>query len=304
MGTHRRAAIAAALALTTATIGLAGPARAATGTDTGTRAGVVHSVGTAARTAASTFWTPARMAAAVNGENAAATPADTTPTPPPGIPTATSFSGVPTVGALFFTTGTQSHFCTASVVDSVRKDILLTAGHCVYSKAYATNIAFVPEYHDGLQPYGVWPVSSITVATGWQQSHDPDLDFAFLTVTPPAGTHRPIQQVTGGLKLGIDVGYAHSIEVIGINNTDDAPIGCATKSFEFEPTQIELYCHGFWDGTSGGPWIIHFNPHNGRGTVFGDIGGYEEGGDYEWASYSPTFGLPTLQLFIQAQSQS
>jgi hypothetical protein len=43
--------------------------------------------------------------------------------PPPGIPSPTYFDGVPTVGALFFTTGTQAHFCTASVVDSAAFDL-------------------------------------------------------------------------------------------------------------------------------------------------------------------------------------
>jgi V8-like Glu-specific endopeptidase len=207
---------------------------------------------------------------------------------------------VPTVGTLFFTTGTQQHFCTASVVNSPAGNLVLTAAHCVYGSTYATNIEFVPGYHAGQQPYGAWAVQAITVATGWQQSHDPNLDFAFLSVAPPAGTSRPIQYVTGGLRLGIDSGYRHHIEVIGYNNTDDAPVGCATKSFEFEATQMEFYCHDYWDGTSGGPWIFGYNARHGTGTVFGVIGGYEQGGDYEWASYSAYFGPPTLQLFLLA----
>ena len=89
------------------------------------------------------------------------------------------FNGVPTVGALFFTTGTQAHFCTASVVNSARLDLLLTAAHCVYgSSGYATNVAYVPQWHQGVSPYGAWAVRSITVAAGWQQSQDPNLDFA------------------------------------------------------------------------------------------------------------------------------
>jgi hypothetical protein len=56
--------------------------------------------------------------------------------------------------------------------------------------------------------------------------------------------------------------------------------GRATPSFEFEPGQLKFYCNSFWDGTSGGPWIVHFHPVTGRGTVIGEIGGYEQGGDY------------------------
>jgi V8-like Glu-specific endopeptidase len=298
-------AVVMAIALTAAvTGGTAGAAtRTASGSEPATKA-VMHTVGKGAQAAARAFWTTARMAratpigqASAKGGRAAAAK------PPPGIPNPTYFNGVPTVGALFFTTGTQAHFCTASVVDSFRFDLVLTAAHCVYGSGYATNIAYVPEWHKGVSPYGSWAVQTITVAEGWVHSQNPNLDFAFLTVTPPHGTWRPIQFVTGGLRLGINVGYAHHIYVIGYNNTDDRPIGCATTSFKFEADQMKFYCNSYWDGTSGGPWILHYNPVTGSGTVFGDIGGYEQGGDYPWASYSAYYGWSILRLFLAAQRQ-
>jgi V8-like Glu-specific endopeptidase len=282
--------------------------------------GVVHAVGSGAQQNARSFWTRSRMAAAtplsggasgasggssggssggVKGSPRAQSSA--TPEPPPGTPTATLFNGVPTVGALFFTTGADAHFCTASVVSSLPGDLILTAAHCVYSASgYSGNMEFVPGYHDGIQPYGAWPVKTVTVSQGWAQNQNQNLDFAFLTVAPPPGTRRPIQRVTGGLWLGINLPYAEHIEVIGYNDTDNGPVKCATNSFEFEPSQMEFYCHDYWDGTSGGPWIVHYNGHRGTGVVFGVIGGYEQGGDYEWASYSVRFSLPTLDLFLQA----
>jgi V8-like Glu-specific endopeptidase len=211
---------------------------------------------------------------------------------------------VPTVGALFFTTGTHTHFCTASVVNSLTANLVLTAAHCVYGSTYASNIEFVPEYHHGKLPFGAWPVQAITVASGWKQSQDQNLDFAFLAVAPPAGTHEPIQLVTGGLWLGIDRGYAHPIEVIGYNDTADGPIKCATESFEFAPDQMKFFCRNFQNGTSGGPWILGFDPADGTGTVFGVIGGYQQGGNFPWASYSAYFGLPALRLFLQAEKQA
>ena len=297
--------LAAALSATGLATG--GPATAAARSGPAPGA-AVHTVGAAAQSAAGSYWTPARMATATpltSAQAPAAGPehaAASTPQPPPGTPDPTYFNGVPTVGALFFTTGSQAHFCTASVVDSATLNLVLTAAHCVYGSGYATNIAYVPEWHSGVSPYGAWPVRSITVASGWQQSQDPDLDFAFLKVAPPSGKRRPVQLVTGGLLLGINAGYSHPVYVIGYNNTDSQPIGCATKSFEFEPTQIEFYCNNFWDGTSGGPWITHFNPATGTGVVIGDIGGYEQGGDYPWASYSDYYTWPTLRLYLQAEA--
>jgi V8-like Glu-specific endopeptidase len=278
---------------------------AGAGTTPGTQA-VVHSVGGSAQSV-TRFWTAARMksAARIGASGAAASQQagpQATATPPPGTPNPVYFDGVPTVGALFFTTGTQAHFCTASVVDSATFDLVLTAAHCVYgSSGYATNVVYVPNWHQGVSPYGAWPVKTITVAAGWKQSQDPNLDFAFLAVTPPAGTKKPVQLVTGGLRLGINTPYSQPVTPVGYNNTDDQPIKCATRSQEFEPTQIEFYCNNYQDGTSGGPWIAHFNPVTGTGTVVGEIGGYEQGGDYAWQSFSPYYSWPILRLFVHAQ---
>jgi len=236
--------------------------------------------------------TPAQQAASAGGGGGV-----TVGGPPKGTPTATAFSGSPTTGALFYTTGGKGHFCTASVVDSAGDDLALTAAHCVYAKGFATNIEYVPGYHDGKRPYGVWPVRAITVASGWKVAHDPDLDFAFLTLAGDGSEQ--VQARTGGLTLGFTRWYSEKIEVIGHNDADAEPIRCATKSFRFRTGQMEFYCHGFWTGTSGGPWIIGYNPRNGTGTVFGVIGGYELGGDYEWASYSSYFGPAARALYEQ-----
>ena len=279
---------------------------------TATRA-VVQSVSGSERAATLRFWTRSRMKSAVPAAPAGVRGATAAPSsdalPSSAIPNPVLFDGVPTVGALFYTTGTQLHFCTASVVKSASRDLVLTAAHCVYGSTFATNIAYVPQWHDGISPYGEWPVSSITVAMGWQLEHDDNLDFAFLTVTPPAGQKQPIQEVTGGLNLGINVGYSHDMFVIGQNDYGSPypysePLGCATQSFEAMPGQMEFYCNEYWGGTSGGPWILHFNARTGSGTVFGNIGGYEQGGNYAWASYSDYYSFPTLELYRQAERSS
>jgi hypothetical protein len=140
------------------------------------------------------------------------------------------------------------------------------------------------------------------VASGWESSHNPDLDFAFLTTAPVAGQR--IQARTGGLTIGFTRWYSEKIEVVGHNDTDSKPVRCATRSFRFRTGQMEFYCHGFWTGTSGGPWIIGYNAKNGTGTVFGVIGGYELGGDYEWASYSAYFGPATRSLYTEVERQA
>jgi V8-like Glu-specific endopeptidase len=306
----------AALAVAAATAGtLAGGANASPAPD-GTGASV-YSVPAAAQDAARSFWTPSGMtsAAAASAQRQEqrlgpvyqAAPAFSLfsaaakPGPPRGTPDPVSFAGVPTVGALFYSTSSSRHFCTASVVSSSTRNLVLTAAHCVYAKGYSQNLVFVPGYDNGAAPYGAWTVKKIIVASGWRQRHDPSLDFAYLEVTPPPHSAGPIQAVTGGLSVGFTLRDAHSITVIGYNDTGQDPIRCATKSFKFSNSQMEFYCRGFWYGTSGGPWIIGYTG-SGAGTVFGVIGGYEAGGAQSWASYSAIFWRTAPALFRQAEA--
>jgi V8-like Glu-specific endopeptidase len=284
-----------------------GPAAAVTGVSqpggpaSSPASGTVHVISRTAQDATRAFWTTSRMEQATAPQATAPQGLTRTAGPPPGTPTATRFGGVPTIGALFYTTGSGAHFCTASVVDSSRENLIMTAAHCVYSSGYSVNIEFVPGYHDGRRPYGTWLIQAVVVAKGWRQRHDPDLDFAFLTVAPPGGSGRPIQRVTGGLRLGIDRSYAHWIRLIGYNDTAADPVRCANHSSEFRSGQMVFYCYGYRDGTSGGPWVLGFTSR-GTGTLFGVIGGYQAGGDYDWASYSAAFGASALSLYRQAEA--
>jgi hypothetical protein len=317
-GTAQVAVASVTSASATAASAATASATAASAAGGGSAAAATYQVSGAAQVRTRLHWTPQRMRAATALSPATARtglpattrqpmqPTESQAVPaasaPKGTPRADPFTGSPTTGALFYTTGGKNHFCTASVVDSTAGDMVLTAAHCVYWKGFAANIEYVPGYHDGKQPYGAWPVARITVASGWESSHDPDLDFAFLTTASVDGQR--IQARTGGLTIGFTRWYSEKIEVIGHNDTDTEPIRCATKSFRFRPGQMEFYCHGFWTGTSGGPWIIGYNARYGTGTVFGVIGGYELGGDYEWASYSAYFGSATRSLYQQVEHQT
>jgi V8-like Glu-specific endopeptidase len=289
--------------------------------------GTVHAIGTAAQAAARSYWTPPRRAAAtaavVPGARAsvprtavvAKAPATQRQAavmgasvaaaqgPPRGTPGSWSFGGVPTVGALFYTTGSKKHFCTASVIHSTVGSLVVTAAHCVYSgSAYSRHVEFIPGYNSGAKPYGVWPVTQITVAKGWRKGQNPDLDVAFLDVVPPPNSVGPIEQVTGGLRIAFGLPDARHITVIGYNDTGQRPIMCNTKSFKFRRDQMAFYCRGFWYGTSGGPWILNYSSASGTGTVYGVIGGYQAGGYVEWASYSAAFEKPAQELLAQAEA--
>ncbi|GAA0333600.1 hypothetical protein GCM10010151_24190 [Actinoallomurus spadix] len=264
------------------------------------------------------FWTPKRMAAA--------TPLDGRPTQPSSAkmgaassgksgtvsaasrPTAKTWTGSPVVGALFLSNGSGSHYCTASVVGTAKKSLILTAGHCLYgTNGWAKNIVFVPRYSKskGARPYGAWTVKYMYVDSRWKKHRDPDLDFGFAVVGTRNG--RRIADVVGANRLVIDQGYTNKVRVIGYPmkkyKSVDKPIYCNVTTHKAFKYQITFDCNGFYGGTSGSPWIKNYNTTTRRGDVLGVIGGYQEGGKYDWRSYSSVFDKDINKLFTSAKKR-
>jgi hypothetical protein len=208
----------------------------------------------------------------------APTRAAAVPVPAPPAP------AVSPVGALF---AGGSHFCSASVVHSGAGDLVLTAAHCVKD-----GMAFAPGYHDGVAPLGMWTVTDVAVADGWTSSADPDLDFAFLTVSQPGNT-ASLESLTGANTLGIAQGFDHEITLTGYPDTTDSPVVCTGRTTRSDTYQQRVACPGFPDGTSGGPWVTN-------GVVIGVIGGYQLGGDTPDVSYSAYFDDDAQKLYASA----
>jgi V8-like Glu-specific endopeptidase len=209
------------------------------------------------------------------------------------------FAGTPAVGALFTTSAGKlgRHFCTASVVNSPHGDLLLTAAHCV--TGVSGGIAFVPGYHSGMIPYGVWTVTKVYTDRSWLSSSDPDDDVAFLQVSQ-AGSTVPIEDVTGAEQLATGTRGSQLVEVIGYPDSADMSIACRNWTRQPMAGQLEFDCGGYTQGTSGGPFLAGINPVSGQGTVIGVIGGYEQGGSTAQVSYSAMFGRAVAALYQTA----
>lgn len=222
--------------------------------------------------------------------------------------TAVNTNGIPAVGALFATDdqGDNGHFCSASVVASPHGDMVITAAHCIYDPTqgdYDTDIVFIPDYHDGQEPYGVWTPSQLIVDPRWISDSDQDLDFGFLIVHQ-AGNDRTIQSETGANQLGTSLGFNLQVQVTGYPDGASAPVTCATTTTQADTYQMRFDCDGFPNGTSGSPWVTDVNPATGLGTVVGVIGGYEEGGDTPQVSYSSYFDQDIMDLYNTSVDQS
>ena len=222
--------------------------------------------------------------------------------PPGAMRTAHSpLLAAPRVGALFTHDANGNHFCTASVVASPGHDLLMTAAHCINGGnggGYQADIVFIPDYQDGAAPFGVWTPRKLLVAPQWASSADPDFDVGFVVLQPLDGKN--IQEVLGANQIGFDAGFDHVVRVTGYPSSANAPVTCMNQTSQQSARQVRFECGGFFDGTSGSPWVTGFDPRTRTGTIVGVIGGYQEGGDTDAISYSAYLNGDIRQLYDQA----
>ncbi|MET7735811.1 trypsin-like peptidase domain-containing protein [Streptomyces sp. NPDC005402] len=188
------------------------------------------------------------------------------------------------VGALF--DGAQHH-CTASVVRSPHRDLIVTAAHCLDGSD--RDLVFVPGYRDGEAPYGKWKVTKRYLPEGWAEGQDEDSDVAFAEVDGH------VQDVVGGNRFvtGTATG-ATAVTVTGYPSNREAPISCTNRPTAHSRTQQRIECPGYIGGTSGSPWV------NGDGQVVGVLGGHEQGGATPDVSYSVVLGAEAAALYRDA----
>jgi hypothetical protein len=218
-------------------------------------------------------------------------------------PDATSFDGLPQVGALFQGAWrSEPHFCTASVVDSTSGDVIATAAHCLSGNA--KDLEFVPMYHDGQAPYGEWNVTGAYVSQRWLLHQEPQADFAFLTVSSREidGTKRTLESVVGGDQLVVGTQPPQWTVVVGYPaGTGGGPVICLNQAVT-RRGYPSFHCGGFVDGTSGGPWLADYDTRTGQGDLYGVTGGRYQGGCVNWVSYSSSFDADTMTVYKQAVS--
>jgi V8-like Glu-specific endopeptidase len=222
------------------------------------------------------------------------------PAVPPALVHGRFYDGTPAVGALFTISGGRlgTHFCTASVVNSRVKDLVITAAHCMHGRQPG-QVAFVPEYRRHREPFGTWAVTRVFVDSAWASSASPNDDVAFLVVSQP-GNSPPVQELAGGENLATGWKAAQLVQVIGYPDGRQRPITCTARTRPSGPRQMEFDCGGYTDGTSGGPFLANVHPATGLGAVIGVIGGYEQGGDTPSVSYSARFGQAVRNLYNNA----
>lgn len=213
-----------------------------------------------------------------------ATPMPSPATPKPGGPAAFT-------GALFTGGLDGDHFCTATVVRSPGKNLLVTAGHCLMEGEQARDggAVFAPAYANGIAPYGTWKIERVYEDERWAEGTDDDYDLAFARVVPD-NKGRAIEDVIGGAPLDTTGRAGEEVTVTGYPADRKVPRTCTAVAVRLSATEQRFDCSDFPGGTSGSAWI-------GRD---GKIIGILTGGDTDDVSTSTVLGDYAAKLYAKA----
>ncbi|GAA2626983.1 MULTISPECIES: trypsin-like serine peptidase [Streptomyces] len=219
-----------------------------------------------------------------------APPATTLPpavTPPPGGPAA--FTGA------LFTNGLDSdHFCTATVVSSPGRNLIITAGHCLLEGDQSGGSAvFAPAYANGVAPYGTWKIQQVYEDDRWAEGTDDDYDLAFARLAPD-DKGRTIEDVTGGAVLDTSGRVGEEVTVTGYPADRKVPRTCTSVAVRESDTQQRFDCADFPGGTSGSAWIAR------DGKIIGIL----TGGETDDVSTSTVLGEYAASLYAKATAKT
>ncbi len=167
-------------------------------------------------------------------------------------------------GKIFFRVDGQDFECSGTVVDSNGKNVVFTAGHCVFDRdsgLYAEQLAFVPAFQDGATPLGIWPATAVFTTSRYVETGDLSHDIGAVVLEDR------IQQDLGARKIAFRLDPANrEYTIYGYPGNPDPPydggslVGCDSVTAGRDPVQgspapIAAGPCTMEGGASGGGWI-------------------------------------------------
>jgi hypothetical protein len=215
-------------------------------------------------------------------------------------------------GRLFMTFGGSDASCSATVVTSRNRNVILTAGHCLViptesGPVWATDVVFAPAYRDGATPFGTFAATVLRAPQLWSFEALIELDVGAVTLAPGAGGR--IEDVIGSRGVSFNrpgrryKANKTKFSLFGYPAQPSAaydgerPILCKStfKGFElFTGSPVAGPCN-MKQGSSGGGWIL------GGGFVNSVISHNACGSDPDCTVIAGTyFGNTALSLWKKA----
>ncbi|BFU46287.1 hypothetical protein [Krasilnikovia sp. MM14-A1004] len=277
------AAIALALTLSGGTVAGAQPSTVASGNvSTVARTADGRAVTSPAAVAAvEAYWTPARMAAAVDLDLRAPDATGPSPAAPQGKPGSivpihpsrglSALNQSIVVGKVYVTVPGGTGQCSASALSSGKRRLVLTAGHCVHAGAgggWYSNFIFVPGFRQGTEPVGRFVAGNLTARTAWVSSSNSDEDMAIAIMNNGGIYNAKVVDTVGGMGLRWNWGYQVAVTILGYPATGgfpgDVQYFCQGTTWNGHNQQVRAWCN-MTQGSSGGPWLQEYNDQTGLG---------------------------------------
>lgn len=195
----------------------------------------------------------------------------------------------------------QNGKCSGGVINNPAKDMVMTAGHCVFNgSAWVTDFYFVPAYDNGSVPYGSWAANYATAPNPWLDTGDVDYDVAVVNVQPLNGAK--LVDTVGGNGLN----YNQGLPVVTIwgypsgggGYNGEIPYYCQNFQTYAYGARIEAGCT-MTVGASGGPWLMNYDATTGLGYEDGDTSTTAQPAGY---IASPYFGSYIDTLYTNTEN--
>ena len=177
-------------------------------------------------------------------------------------------------GKVFYKFGGKDFVCSGTVVSSRGRNVVLTAGHCVYNHSedddvpsdYASEVLFVPGY-DGNggpegEPFGVWPATAVFTTSAFVEDENRlSHDIGAVVLADP------IQNEVGARGIAFDLNPSgRSFDIFGYPEEPKPPydgktlIGCDVEvmfrdSSTGSPAPMAAAPCDMGPGSSGGGWV-------------------------------------------------
>lgn len=267
------------------------------------------------------YWTPARLAAATPVPEAAG-PADSDqkpegvpqtfsdPTPGRLGPSHTLVSFTNTDGKVFFHDPADGldHVCSGGAINSNKKRLVLTAGHCVHDGGgggWMQNWSFFPGFEFGPGSAGGFSAFVLTAQSAWINNDNHAYDYAFVVTHIGAQGTRVVDTV-GGNGLHVNpgrpfitfLGYPDNVA----NSQEQAFCQGQLSRKNIISADQQLNCN-LGKGSSGGPWLQNYDNATGLGIAVSNTS-YGVNPDPQGPVFGPYYGTDTANLAIFAESLS
>lgn len=229
------------------------------------------------------FWTPERMAAAVDLDLKVSREQESTGAPAPNgragsvapiapaRPGFTNLNESAVVGKVYVSVPGGTGQCSASALASGKRRLVITAGHCVHAGAgggWYSNFIFVPRFRQGVEPFGRFVAYQLTARTAWINSSSSNEDMAIAIMNNGGIYGAKVVDTVGGNGLRWNWGYSVAVTILGYPAAGGFPgdlqYYCQGTTWNGHGQQVRAWCN-MTQGSSGGPWVMEYNDSNGLG---------------------------------------